>query len=102
MQHFLAVFRMKHFRMILHGIQFLIRIFHCGYGAVFRMSRNLKAFRNFGYIIRMAHPHDFFFFQAFKDEGLRIHSCFRFAEFPLIRFFNSSAQKICHHLHAVA
>ena len=46
MEHFLAVFRMEHFRMVLHGIEFFRRILHGCDRAVCRMGYDFKAFGN--------------------------------------------------------
>ena len=102
MKHFLAVFRMEHFRMVLHSIKLFRRILHSRYGAVIRIGDDFKAFGNVRYIVRMAHPYDFLFLQAFKQRGRRVDGNRRLAEFAHFRRLHLAAQGLSHELHAVA
>ena len=91
MEHFLAVFRMEHFRVILHGIEFLFRVLHGSDRAIGRMSYDFKAFRDGSDVVLMAHPDDFFFLQALKQRRCRIDIDFGLAKFAHVGVFDFAA-----------
>ena len=91
MEHFLAVFRMEHFRMVLHGIELLSRVLHGSDRAVGRVGYDFKAFRDGSDVVLMAHPDDFFFLQAFEQRRSRIDIDFGLAEFAHVSVFDFAA-----------
>ncbi len=102
MEHLQPVFGVHHFRMVLHGIEFLIRIFHGGYRTVGGVGCDGKALRQTVDVVGMAHPGNALFRQTGKQQAGSVELRFGFTILAGNGAGHTPTQGICHQLTAVA
>ena len=91
-----------HFGVKLHCIKLLSGVFHCGNGAIRRVSNRHKTLGDFRNIVGVAHKRYGVFFHAVKQHAVCVHHGVDCAVLAYRAGTDFAAEGVTHKLHAVA